>query len=139
MSDVYYLASDTKLKELKNPYIIYKKRGVIMSNALAECYPRTFSIDKKEYGHLPLKRKYVLGLDFRWQVDAIEMLIQYMQDHLTRANEIELLNVWLGGNDKIKSKKILVYQLDYIFLRQFMCDDENLCDITKLTVMNRFY
>ena len=49
MSDVYYLASDTELDELKNPYIIYEKWGVIMTSPFAEFYHRTFRVDKKEY------------------------------------------------------------------------------------------
>ena len=138
MSDVYYLASDTELDERKNPNIIYEKRGVIMTGPFAESYLRTFRVDKKEYENLPVKRKYVLGLDFRWREDAVEMLLQYMRDHLAKADEIEFLNVWLGGNDKIKTKKILLEQLSYEFLGQFLSDDED-CDIKKLVIVNRFY
>ena len=67
-----------------------------------------------------------------------------MCEHLQYANEMELWSIWLAGNHEIKSKKVLIGQLNFEFLNQFwkMNIDINDCqqfDIMKLSVFSKFY
>ena len=141
MSCIYFLASDTELKEMRNPYVSYANGRVWLSNSLASLYPTIFRVEKKECEQLPISRKFVLGLDFRWNEKSVELLIQYMQGHLLKASEIELLSIWLGGNRNLLSKKILLKQLSYDYLDKFLDDEtyEDNYDMKKLTILNRFY
>lgn len=141
MSCIYFLASDTELKEMRNPYVSYANGRVWLSNSLASLYPTIFHVERKEYEQLPISRKYVSGLDFRWNEKSVELLIQYIQEHLLKANEIELFSFWLGGNKNLLSKRILLKRLSYDYLDRFLDDEtyEDNYDLKKLTVLNRFF
>lgn len=144
MSDIYFLASNTKLKELSNPYITRTTDMGIRCNDINKLgYPEVFHVSQDEYSGYGIKKKYVMGLDFRWSRDAVDHLIEYIKEHMKLAEDLEFWHLWLNESkepSKLYAKKILCSQLNYEFFEDFfnkMTSEDYDCQ--KLIIFSKFY
>lgn len=63
-------------------------------------YPEIFSIDRKDYfGAFETTRQYCAELQWSYSDDTVGAVLNYMQEHMTLANELELWCVWIGAGE----------------------------------------
>ena len=77
------------------------------------------SVEVEKYG---IKKKYIYAVDYRWQTNAVNTLLEYFSRNMKKTEEIEFWSIWLGNDNKVthvKQKKVLINQLNYAFFEQF--------------------
>lgn len=140
MSDYYFLASNTQLKEISgNNNDIFsriKRMGKKPSedNSLPLMINKLNSEDYNDYG---VTLRFVYGIEIRIQKKLIEETIEYMHEHLTKADEIELWKIDLNEDLEkgINKKKITKTMLTYDFLISFLKSGGS----GRLIVINQFW
>lgn len=84
-------------------------------------------------------KKYIYAVDYRWQTNAVNTLLEYFSRNMKKTEEIEFWSIWLGNDNKVthvKQKKVLINQLNYAFFEQF-CEIDS--DVKCLKILNNFY
>jgi len=147
MSVFTYIASNYPLKEVENPHVKTLsvnqalEMGVEVADFLLEPY---FDRDKpnvilwvdddKNFGEISIRafsrddliyeiyteKKYLVQLEWEYTECRAKKLIEYIQEYLTEADEIELWNTWLGiDTDELKPKT----KVHHILVEQLTCSD----------------
>lgn len=63
-------------------------------------YPNIYAINKEDYFEdIGTKKQNCTELQWVYSSDSVNVVLEYIQDHLKKAGEIELWNVWLGDYD----------------------------------------
>lgn len=101
MSEINFIASDAELEELidnSENCKFTKKAFRTMINKKVKVnelyYPsiRLNSDEGKKYG---IKKKYIYALDFRWQSNSVNALLDYFERNMKKTEEIEFWSIWL--------------------------------------------
>ena len=128
MSLYYLFASDTPLKEAKNPYIQLlsvneaKRKGLDVDTSLFENdfdydkpevilyvekeenfnYPNIYLVDKNDFcNDVETTKQYMAVLESDGQREYIDVIMSYIKDHLTFSCSIELWKVWIGTSREV--------------------------------------
>ena len=121
MSSYKFLASNVPLKEMKNPYIelLSIKEAIQRNLKIAQELLDNDSIDRdakillfcesselfnepeinedneSHYGRMYTKKKFISSIQWKYTEDRAVKLIDYIQEHLKQAEEIELWHTWM--------------------------------------------
>lgn len=135
MSLYQFLASDSKLLEVKNPHIKIMSINEALSSGLhvdesllnndidrndksvimycdSEEHLYEVEIRKEEspcYAEYYSTKKYYSILSWRYSKNRAEQLIEYIKQHLDKASNIELWNIWM---DEAKKPKVYYCKID---------------------------
>lgn len=150
MERLYYIASDSPLPELKNPYVTYYSVkealdkgieleageikgifGVKAKKTIEYCeddtklgYPCTYKIKKRNYKYtVTAKRKHCYKLETDLKDEYAEILIGYFKECLELTDAIELYSVLLDESKSNVSKETQIGKIDSEFLIQFLSED----------------
>lgn len=147
MSEINFIASNDKLEELSNDtksnisnnktIIAFPKRKGI--NVLDLCMPSITLLCEEQYKGYNITKKYVYGLDYRWQKESVEKLIDYFKRNMKNTDEIEFWSIWLDESERNSEKlqkKVLIEQLDYQYLEKFYNNEQ---EIKCLKILNGSY
>ncbi len=147
MSEINFIACDSELEELandskmligeNNSILALKNRKRIM---LRELYlPSISLIPAYEYEDYNIDKKYVYRLDYRWNKESVEVLLDYFNRNMKKTDEIEFWSIWLDDtedySDKIQ-KKVLINNLNYEYMN---CFYEYEHKVKCLVILNKFY
>lgn len=147
MSEIFFLASNQPIKELSNQAqeILEKGNPIISAwknrkmDTIALGQPKVYKVDCKEYENLPINKKYVCGLDFRWSEENVKLLLTYIKKHVDNSGELELWSEWLDDTEDdadVYRKKALLRELDYSFLDKFFEQESN---VKMLEIRDKYY
>lgn len=147
MSEINFIACDDELEEMtdnskncnftkKSFRAMIKKKKV---NVTQLYYPSIRLINSVEVEKYGIKKIYIYAVDYRWQTNAVNTLLEYFSRNMKKTEEIEFWSIWLGNDNKVthvKQKKVLINQLNYAFFEQF-CEIDS--DVKCLKILNNFY
>lgn len=145
MSEINFIASDAELEELidnsKNCKFTKKAFRTMTPKKVKvnELYYPSIRLNSDEGKKYGIKKKYIYALDFRWQNNSVNALLDYFERNMKKAEEIEFWSIWLGNDDNVsyvKKKKVLINELNYDFFEQF-CEIDS--DVKCLSILNKFY
>lgn len=153
MSLYYLFASDTPLKEAKNPYLQLLsvneaiKKGLDIDTSIFEegfdynkpemilyvekeenfYYPNIYLVDKKDYcEEIETIKQYIAVLESDGQKAYMDVLLSYIKEHLKTSKSIELWKVWIGTSREVfhpTYNKISLSFLTNDILYQLFCDE----------------
>jgi len=135
VSEINFIACNDELEELRN----YSKNVITKKSFNNICYPSISLVKSEDYKEYNIKKKYVYSLDYRWQRESVEVLLDYFDRNMKKTDEIEFWSIWLNNRDDysdLYKKKVLIQQLGYEYLDQFY---ENEKDVKCLQIRNAFY
>lgn len=86
-------------------------------------YPNIYSIDKETFfDDIGTRKKYCTALEWDYSENTVDVVLNYIKDHMNTASELELWNVWLGHGElpaNIKKRKCKLCDLTAQQLKEF--------------------
>jgi len=157
MSVFTYIASDYPLAEVENPHVKtlsvnqalemgVKVHDFLLDPSFDRDKPNVilWADDNNNFGEISIKafsredllydiyseKKYLAQLEWEYTECRAKKLLEYIKDHLTEADEIELWNTWLGIDSNRLKPKTKIHRIP---IEQLTC-----LDLEKLLNKNTF-